>query len=280
MFQLFRHLVCSFLMLSALAEGATKFGSPNKRHELYYEKQLAPVICSMMKHPEVRQLVKRALADGSIKVEVANRHNTGFGALWDCTDRLISVNGQQTHSKGALICSIIFELHNAATNTQLKALAKLAIRGQISKDQYVEGVERIEHYNALSTVSILNKGIQMGIFPQNCRWDIRPNFDEHYQIQQLTNHSQWIARNYDSLTKSKSPTQFRGTIPNLNRLSQSEKNDMLRYLTTNNAQDRRDLPKVLKSRAEMADGSVNGHLDQQREVMICFGKVVSAASQL
>ena len=152
-----------------------------------------------------------------------------FEGFWEGDRRVVMVNQTLNQDQGALICTIIFELHNALRNKELYNLALAAARGKMDKDTYVSKVEQMEYRNVCSTIVLLEEGIRRGLFPASAQWKINPTFEDHYRVQQLTGHSQWIARSYDNLN-IRTSMPYRGTIRNLHSMSGQEKREMLRYL--------------------------------------------------
>jgi len=108
------------------------------------------------------------------------------------------------------------------------------MHGKISKEEYVESVERMEHENALNCSILLEKGIRQGVFSASARWPIFHNFDDHYKLQQIKEHSLWLAKSYDRLAPASSTKRnvaYVGTIP---KLSAQDKQDVIRYLRIKN----------------------------------------------
>lgn len=176
--------------------------------------------------PQACQLISSIEKEGPVKIEILSLPHENFDAFWEGGRRTIRINAERNGTLGILICSILFELHNAATNRHLKKLTLLASTGMISKEEYVEAIERLEHENALKTCALLNEGIFLNIFPAEAYWPILPHFEDHYKIQQVEGHSAWIAAQYDSL----SPHQhlYIGTLPP--NMTRQQKKDLLQYL--------------------------------------------------
>lgn len=217
---------------------ATLFLSVNQNLEALSFEGAHPVaaraLAALEKLPEFNQLVKKAEAEGKIKLEVVSMPHEQFEAFWDGTHRVIRINQANQPALGSMITSILFELHNASTDPQFKQLYRQAKSGQINKNRYVEKVERIEHQNALNTCTILQKGIRLGYFPQEADWLILRSFDDHYKLQQLHGHSQWIANNFDLMFPSRKREVYLGTVPQIATMMQQDKNDMMRYLSIKN----------------------------------------------
>jgi len=217
---------------------------------------------ALTKVPEFNEVVKKAEAYGAIKLEVVAMPNEQFEAFWDSTHRVIRINQAKQPELGSLITSILFELHNAASDPHFRQLYHQAKSGQLNKERYVEKVERMEHQNALNTCTILQKGIRLGYFPKEADWSILRSFDDHYKLQQLHGHSQWIANNFDMMFPSRQRESYIGTVPQIATLTQQDKHDMMRYLSIKNdlespisAQARRGL-----QRLESEYGSIQGCL--------------------
>lgn len=181
---------------------------------------------AIQKLPEVRQLISTIEKEGPIHVDIAHLPNEEFDAYWESTDRLIRINESRNEKFGILICSLLFELHNARADREIVRLGNLAYSGRMTKDQYVESVERLEYQNAMQTSALLEKGISLNIFPADAKWPLYRNFDDHYKAQQILGHSGWIADQYDSMLRTRSV--YHGTIPK--NLTDKEKQDMLRYM--------------------------------------------------
>jgi len=189
---------------------------------------------AIKKLPEVVQLINDAERDGPIRLEMRDLGSNNFEAFWDSTNRVIRVNSVTNKSFGNLIASVLFELHNASSDRYFKQLYSSANHGHIDKNGYVESVEKMEHQNALNTSMLLDKGIRLGVFPKDSRWPIFRSFEDHYKVQQLTEHSQWIASNYDKVFRNRGFGVFHGSIPGIARMSPEDKRDMIRYLGIKN----------------------------------------------
>lgn len=123
--------------------------------------------------------------------------------MWDSLNRKIIINGKFEPDTAKIIHSIIFELQNAAATSALNGLTNKAIRGEITKKDYVEGIEWIEHQNALKTKRLLECGIEKGLFPISARWPVPEKFQDHLAMQQRSGHSDFIARKYDILQRNR-----------------------------------------------------------------------------
>lgn len=188
-------------------------------------------LSSLKQLPEFNELVKKTESHGAIKLEVVSMPNEPFEAFWDSTYRVIRINQAKEPTLGSMITSILFELHNASSDPHFKQLYHQVKSGYLNKERYVEKVERMEHQNALNTCTILQKGVRLGHFPKDADWSILRSFDDHYKLQQLHGHSQWIAQNFDHLFPSRNREVYLGTIPQITTMSEQDKNDMMRYLS-------------------------------------------------
>lgn len=186
---------------------------------------------SLQQLPEFSRLVQEVEQEGTIQLEMLSLGST-FDAFWDSTNRKIRINEEKNQEMGVLVSSILFELHNAKSDKRFKSLYSMAKRGEISKDQYVENVERMEHQNALNCSYLLERGITLGIFPTKARWPILRDFDDHYKLQQIKEHSLWLAKNYESMApKRVASSPYVGTLP---KLQAEDKKDLIRYLKIKN----------------------------------------------
>lgn len=160
---------------------------------------LRSAVTTMLRLPEARQLLDRISKEGPVAVEVGKWGAKQSGAMWHPAQRKIVVNMSKKHSEGQKIAAIFFEMHNASTCRRFLELDTKACQGKISKRNYVESVEKIEHQNAVIASSLLEKAIARGIYPQDARWPILRDFRDHFQLQQQMGHSSQIACSYDTL---------------------------------------------------------------------------------
>jgi len=198
---------------------------------------LQQAIEAIKSHPESAHLLATVEEEGPIFFELIDIEGFDFGAMWDASERRIAVNARRCKNQGELISSLIFELHNAKTNRHLMHLSTEAAQGNLGKNEYVYGVEKMEHGNALETGQLLENGVKEKRFPPTARWSVLKDFDEHYAFQQATGHSQWIAANYDMM-RPLSGEVFEGTIPNLPSLSDEDLKCIAYYISLKNKIDR------------------------------------------
>lgn len=165
------------------------------------EPQLKPALDIIQKLPEAKNLIQSVLKEGPIKVRMNRQHNAPFGAFWGGENRTICVNCSGNYDMGQVIGSIIFELHNAAINSELVRYDNLAFGGLIDRNNYVRSIEYLEYQNSLKASAIVNKGIQANLYPKSAFLPTYKTFEIHFQIQQEGGHSAWIARNYDEIVE-------------------------------------------------------------------------------
>lgn len=164
--------------------------------------QLRSYLNKIEKVPEARTLINEVRKEGSIHIKTSEMALAKqFGACYDTENRIIYVNIAAHRTEGALIGSILFELHNALVNSKLDALDRLALAGKIDKENYVKQVEYLEYQNSIKASKIAEKGIKMGVFPKDAQMFTYPNFEEHYRMQKVGGHSAWIAKSYDLLKR-------------------------------------------------------------------------------
>jgi hypothetical protein len=180
---------------------------------------------------EVQSLINKILSEGCIKII---SHSDNCAGLWNGGDRVIAINPSLCRTLGERISTILMELNNASTNVELMRITDTAAAGKLTIDQYVEQIERMEHKNGLNTCRLLEKGHQMGIFPNDYCWKVYENFDDYYMLQQVLDHSLWIADNYRFINARGNQQQYKGTVPNLHRLSNQDRDDICLYLEVKN----------------------------------------------
>ena len=179
------------------------------------------IIEALSRYPRGLELIDQATKEGPITFKVNRDQSMSFGAMWQCGPRLITIEGRKNSSLGLKLRHLIFELHNAVTTKEDSVYCERAANGQISVDQFVMEVERIEHQNVLRTAKIINQGIKEGYLPKDTRWDIVHDFKVHYQIQQLTGHSDAIAEEFRRIAP-RHWKPYRGTIAGLKTASHNE----------------------------------------------------------
>lgn len=88
--------------------------------------------------------------------------------------------------------SLLFELHNAVKSSEMLALAALEI------DDYVRSFEELEFQSAQETAKDIEALVKKGEFNPGLNEfkAMYPSFELHYLFQQVSGHSQEIARRY------------------------------------------------------------------------------------
>jgi hypothetical protein len=179
------------------AASVKKVKSKPKDSQSWYNPQLRSAVQAILQLPEGRELISSIeKKHGPFSIVLDYSNPDGFDAYWESGERKVMVNGYKNKTLGKQISSILFELHNAASNDIMAGLMRLASQQQISQAEFVKGFERLEHQNALKTCKLLKKGIGAGIFPHDARWNIHENFEDHYRLQVSSGHSQAIANLY------------------------------------------------------------------------------------
>lgn len=194
-------LFLAFLFVN-LACGNFAFSKIDAPH-LTGSNRLDKAVATIQMLPEARALIQNVEQEGSIHIRSSSHSlSDQFGAFWDPEYRRICVSSSNQRNNGKLIGSIIFELHNALISKKLDHLAFLASKNRISRINYIIAVERLEYQNSLNAAKMIEKGIQMGIFPISTRMKTYHSFEEHYRIQQMGGHSGWIGNAYDQLIRN------------------------------------------------------------------------------
>lgn len=193
---MFKLFICLFLFIFPHFTHANHFAETVAEHQLYCAPQFKGVLSTIQQLPEVEKLISKALEEGPITIKSNRSLSQEFEGYWSSDDRTVYLT---KGSESGLVTTLLFELHNAARDSELSQLHTLASQGQIKKWDYVEGVEWIEYQNALATSSLLNQGIEEGLFSSRCRWNLQSSFEKHFQQQKSMGHSYWIAQMYDQL---------------------------------------------------------------------------------
>ena len=193
--------------------------------------QIRKLVQSLEKLPAGKDLIRKSTAHGSISILTNPRCYMPFEAMWDGEHRRILIDGKRNMDHGRILRSLIFELHNAAADPEFDEVIRHACRGSIDCDAFVEESERIEHNNVLKTVAIIKEGIARGIFPASTHWEVIEDFDIHYKIQQIAGHSQFLAKEYETLKPRHYRSRpFSGTIQGLSEMTENQKMALVRKL--------------------------------------------------
>lgn len=192
-----------FCCLSLICQASLVFSlgvNQNEPNFVNCSDQLKDVFTKIQQLPEANHLINTIQKEGPISIKVnTDPELRQFGAFWDQDRRIIFVNVFKNHPRGALIGTILFELHNALVNSKMEYLDHLASIGHIAKEDYVRSIEYLEYQNSLKASKLAEKGIKMGIFPSEALLPTYRNFEEHYYFQKIGKHSDWIANNFDHL---------------------------------------------------------------------------------
>lgn len=169
-------------------------------YEVPCDHRLQKYLNQILKLPNARRLIAEIKQQGPIRIKVDNHVlSQQFGALWDRQNRAIGIHLSSQTSAGTIIGSIIFELHNALSNSKIDHLDFLANSGQIGKEKYIEAMELLEYQNSKKASALTQEGIEMGLFPASALLNTYSSFEEHYYYQKISGHSAAFARGYDQL---------------------------------------------------------------------------------
>ncbi len=211
----------------------------------FYPKELENAATVLVRLPEAKQLLETINKEGPVGLILDPAAEAG--AYWDSYNRRIGINLEMCRNDGVIINCILFELHNAANDKKLRNFTNLAAKGKISKEAYVEAIEKIEHENAVSASRLLRKGIEENIYPPQAKWSVFSSFEDHYLVQQLTGHSLFIAERYDQMNRGRKTTPFKGTFPEARSLPPEDKQTLMRYLSLKNDLESRDRDEIARA---------------------------------
>jgi hypothetical protein len=162
--------------------------------------ELRPALNAIHAFPEGKRLIEEVEKEGAVHIYQAP-FNGESRAMWNSVDRSIVINSNCSPSYGSVIRSIVFEHYNAKKNREFLHIDWLARTRQITKSEYVESIERLEHQNALAVCDLLERGFKQGYFPYTSRWWMPRDFDHYYSTQKSCGHSDVIAAYYDSIMR-------------------------------------------------------------------------------
>lgn len=177
----------------------SSFTPTQQKNSIFCEREFQPILAKVQELPDAAKLVDHVLKEGSFHIE-KNRHlSKQFEGYWSWTERTVYLTKTKMTGEADLISTLLFELHNAKTNGELDHLGLLASKRMLSKKGFVRAMEHIEYRNAKSTSSMLDAGIDLGLFPVSCYWPIEADFESHLAIQENSGHSKWIEDVYGTL---------------------------------------------------------------------------------
>jgi hypothetical protein len=166
---------------------------------VYTPDPLKKAVKSIESFDEGKAFLSLCQSKGTINLKWQPLGSDKSTACWIGHKREIILNSSREFNEGKKISSILFELNNSLTHEEFIKLNKLAFEGKISKKDFVEKVERIEYQNVFKTRKLLEKGVNLGIFPENCLLPIAPSFEEHFELQIQSGHSDAIAKQFDEI---------------------------------------------------------------------------------
>lgn len=185
---------------AALCLASSLYSQPNPSTLIKCSPEFKQHFDAIQQIPEAKSLINNILKEGPVHIIADNTHvSDAFGAHWDPIHRVITIAKNSKMSKGAIIGSLLFELHNAAVDSKFYQLDKLAMERKISRSRYIESMEYLEYLNSHNAAKIAEIGIRMGLLPKDSRLPTYPSFKEHYYMQQISGHSNCFSQNYDML---------------------------------------------------------------------------------
>ncbi len=193
-----------FLLLSFLLSSVVFAETHTVRplHSIECSSQFKDLLFTLQKLPRAKAFIETVLEEGEISIQENRVFPQSFTAYWDSREKTIWLTTTKGASREALMSSLLFELHNASRERDFQYFDTLAAQRKISKKKFVEAIEYIEYQNLLATVSILEEGIEKGVFPSECKRTYDSTFKEHFHTQKETGHSAWIEEHYDYLVHS------------------------------------------------------------------------------
>lgn len=185
-----------FLLIVSLLFTTLSFA--DETPDFYCSQELETVYQTIVQLPEVCELVCQVLQEGPLQIQPNSFLSDQFEGYWNSNDRSVYITISRDPTFSEMIITMLFELHNASRDRDFNHIYNLAVDGLIDRDQYVEKMEYIEYENVLATSLLLKKGVEMGIFPDDCVWNVSPSFTEHFEIQKERGHSAWFENDFDN----------------------------------------------------------------------------------
>lgn len=186
----------------------------------------------------VKQLSPEALPqqpDSPSEIIIIDNSEGLFAAKSDPSKNIIYWNKSYFEKFPASLYTQVFWLNferlNIRSAPRIKELVDLALNQNITKEDFVEAIERLEFDNAYQSEKMLVKAFEQGAFPPDERRTsmVFADFETHYKYQQLMGHSEVIGNSYDTICPSEISFQFKGTFPvNLKSLTRQQKSEIQR----------------------------------------------------
>lgn len=128
--------------------------------------------------------------DQGAKILIANIGDLETAAKVSLKDKIIWMNPNNLKSEEEVLDNLVFELFNFSQIAKIKDLTYESK----SVDELVEGLEKLEYLSAIKTKQLVSK-----ILGPNAEFEckhIPETFKHFYALQQLTGHSERIAKRY------------------------------------------------------------------------------------
>jgi hypothetical protein len=155
------------------------------------------------------KVLQNVLKEGELNVA---RGPLGRGkAAWFESNRVILLSDSVGTDLFEQVDLLARELLNAQSSEAIRKLKQLAASGKISKEEFVEQIERLEHQNSLAWQDALSHKTEKFPFKVPTWKRFSEDFLIHYKFQQLTGHAQAIANNYDKLCTEGSKSPYQGS---------------------------------------------------------------------
>lgn len=163
--------------------------------------ELKPHLSRILEINEARECFKEAQKEGAVSVVLSDHPLCRqFGALWDVEERCILINLEAHKTFGSVIGSILFEMQNAVADSKFAKVERMAREGRLSKEAFVQGMERIEYENSLNAANIARIGIKRGLFPKDAELFTYSSFEEYYHYQGVGHHKDVYEEGFDRIT--------------------------------------------------------------------------------
>ena len=151
---------------------------------------LDSIVNTLYLNPDTFDLLKTINSQvGKISIEIIAHQKEK--ALWNWNEKKIKLNASfVSSSRENKIAFLIFEFYNASHTCNFIKLIKNAK----NVEDFVKHFEKIEYLSALKT-----KKVAITILGRCTEFDFKyvyQDFSLHYALQQISGHSEWIARQY------------------------------------------------------------------------------------
>ncbi len=170
---------------------------------LEYDPLLESVINKILNSKPTLDLLEKVLMDGPLNIQIGEAPK---GGKWEPVKRCITISSSESDSRK--LGHITFEIANAIHAKTQITLAKDALKGLVSREQYAEKWEKIEYSALTVVVPIIKASIDEYQWPRESFLDldqllkICDTWDKFWKFISQTSHSELFRVEWDQSYRS------------------------------------------------------------------------------